>query len=128
MKVSLPEQVFLELNPAGYGSRALSYIVDFLIRWTFILITCFLLFILWSLFSDSLLDSIYSLIPFIENWFGSSSNVFWAIIACFIFFAEWAYPVYFEVWKQGVSPGKKLFGLRVVDEHGLPLSFKSSSL
>ena len=44
------------------------------------------------------------------------------------FLMEWSYPIYFEVFKDGVSPGKKACGLRVLDERGLPLSFKASFL
>ena len=40
-----------------------------------------------------------------------------------LFFAlEWFYPVAFELTASGATPGKKVFGLRVVMDNGLPVT------
>ncbi len=39
------------------------------------------------------------------------------------FFMWWWYPVFFEAGKWGATPGKKLFGLRVVQTSGAPITF-----
>jgi uncharacterized RDD family membrane protein YckC len=38
----------------------------------------------------------------------------------------WGYHVYFEVLHQGRPPGKRVAGIRVVDDRGLPLSVEQS--
>ena len=50
------------------------------------------------------------------------------LLIIFVFLIEWSYPIFFEVLRDGVSPGKKAFGLRVVDERGLPITFQASFL
>jgi hypothetical protein len=40
----------------------------------------------------------------------------------FLFLVEWLYPVAFEIWAGGATPGKKLLGLRVVNDDGTPVS------
>ena len=42
------------------------------------------------------------------------------------FLIEWFYPVAFEVWWQGASPGKRAFGLAVLNDNGTPVTFGAS--
>lgn len=126
IEVPLPESVWLQLKVAGYGSRALAYAVDFLLRWVFILLTIFVvLFLLISFQIDS--EFITTIFDYVYA-FGRDDlmSPIASLMLAFVFLVEWSYPVFFEVVKQGVTPGKKLFGLRVVDENGLPLSFNTS--
>lgn len=44
------------------------------------------------------------------------------------FLLEWFYPVYFEVWHQGRTPGKKNMHIRVVNDDGTPVTFGPSLL
>ena len=44
----------------------------------------------------------------------------------FLFVAEWFYPVYFEVYRYGSTPGKAALGLTVVNDDGTPLTFAPS--
>ena len=43
----------------------------------------------------------------------------WIIL---IFVLEWFYPVYFELTPSGATPGKRVFGLKVVMDNGLPVT------
>lgn len=114
MQISLPEQVWIDYEPASFGSRALAYILDFFIRWSgFALLAILLHFILPR---KSFLV------------FTSGASIILPIIFILAFLNEWGYSIYFEVFRNGVSPGKRALGLRVVDERGLPISFRASLL
>lgn len=45
-----------------------------------------------------------------------------------MFAIEWGYPIYFEMYRDGSTPGKKMMGLRVVNADGTPVSWKGSVL
>ena len=50
---------------------------------------------------------------------GGIGVAFWLIL----FFAlEWFYPVVFELTPSGATPGKRVFGLKVVMDNGLPVT------
>lgn len=129
MRIALPEQVWVDYRVAGYGSRALAYGVDLLIRWTVVIGTMIALLYLYALLAPA--DQFFSKFIrsiFVDSDLDSSGTTVIAIIVAFIFVTEWSYPVFFEVRRQGVTPGKGLFGLRVVDEDGLPITFQASAL
>lgn len=42
------------------------------------------------------------------------------------FALEWAYPVLFEVFRQGQTPGKRACNLRVLHEDGTPVQWRAS--
>lgn len=43
-----------------------------------------------------------------------------------IFLLEWFYPILFEVFWQGKTPGKNVFGLAVVNDDGTPVGWHAS--
>ncbi|HMU68327.1 MAG TPA: RDD family protein, partial [Cellvibrionaceae bacterium] len=45
-----------------------------------------------------------------------------------MFSLEWFYPVVFDVFNQGATPGKRIMQLQVVHDDGSPVSFSSSLL
>lgn len=97
-----PEHVQIRLVPAGLGSRFLALLVD----------TSLVVAVVW------LLDLLLALaLPLAVS---SAATVTAA------FGLSWGYPVYFEVYRQGRTPGKRMAGLRVVDGRGLPLTLQQS--
>ena len=54
---------------------------------------------------------------------GGFGVAFWII---FIFGLEWFYPVVFELRTAAATPGKRVFGLRVVMDNGLPVTASAS--
>jgi uncharacterized RDD family membrane protein YckC len=54
---------------------------------------------------------------------GGFGVAFWII---FIFGMEWFYPVVFELRTGAATPGKRVFGLRVVMDNGLPVTAAAS--
>ena len=104
--IQTPEGVELDMSPAGPVVRAVAWLIDFLIRILFYVA----LIILFSLISRG------------ED--GAATGLF--LISFFLI--EWFYPVYFEVKRQGQTPGKKAMKLRVVHDDGTPITFASSLL
>lgn len=50
---------------------------------------------------------------------GGIGVAFWIIL---LFALEWLYPIAFELAPSGATPGKRAFGLKVVMDHGLPVT------
>jgi uncharacterized RDD family membrane protein YckC len=44
----------------------------------------------------------------------------------FTFLLEWGYPVAFEIWRDGQTPGKRMCGLAVVHDDGTPVGASAS--
>src|SRR5690348_2709338 len=45
-----------------------------------------------------------------------------AFVLVLFFVLEWFYPVVFELTSSGATPGKRVFGLKVVMDNGLPIT------
>lgn len=99
-RVEIPGGIELEAQVVGPVPRFLAFLIDLVIR-------SVLLFI----------AAIASL-PFGELGFG-----FWFI---FWFLIEWFYPVLFEVFRRGQTPGKKTLGISVVNDDLTPVTFGTS--
>ena len=99
-----PEHVPIRLSPAGLGSRFLALLTDV----TIILGTLSILRLALSAiaaFSPGVAEAIVT-------------------TAGFVLFV--GYPIFFELRHQGRTPGKRAFGLRVVDGRGLPIRLEQS--
>ncbi len=103
LTIETPELIELSMRPASVWPRAMAFTLDLLIR--------FLFYIIISIFFTSLL-----------------ANYSMALIFISLFLIEWFYPVYFEVYHDGVTPGKKVYGLRVVSDDGSPVTFAGSMI
>ena len=93
-----PEGILLELRPAGLSPRFFAFLIDWLIR----------------------LAVMYALLMVVGVT--GMSGVALAAITIFWFLLEWFYPVLFELSRSGATPGKRVFGLRVVMDNGLPIT------
>lgn len=120
MRIQLPEQVWLDLDPASFGSRILAYIIDFSIRWVVVI----LLFI--SIFMVAGLGNSLEVIPK-QLLLGGNLILLAVGVFCFLLI-EFSYPMYFDFVRNGRTPGKKVMGIQVVDGAGLPLTCKSAFL
>lgn len=95
-----PEGILLELRPAGISARCCAFLIDGVIR----------------------LAAIYA-VGMATAFMGGFGVAFWMI---FIFGMEWFYPVVFELRTAAATPGKRVFGLRVVMDNGLPVTAAAS--
>lgn len=95
-QVNTPEGISLRLSPAGPVPRMLAWIIDILIRIGINII-------------------LYSVLAFLGK-----TGLGIAMILSFLL--EWFYPVYFELFKNGQTPGKKSFNLYVSMENASPIT------
>lgn len=91
-----PEGIALSLRPAGVMSRSLAYLVDAGIR--------LVIFVIAALVARPM------------------GGVGAAFLMVLYFALEWFYPVVFELTKAGATPGKRMLGLQVVMDSGLPVT------
>lgn len=94
--VNTPEGISLRLSPAGPVPRMLAWMIDTLIRLA-------INFVLFTGFA-----------------FLGKTGLGIALILSFLL--EWFYPVYFELFKNGQTPGKKSFNLYVTMENASPVT------
>lgn len=98
--VTTPEGIELTLRVAGPITRARAWAIDFLVRGVIYLIAATAL----SSFGN----------------FGSG------IFLLIFFLLEWAYPILFEVYWHGATPGKRACHLRVLHDDGTPVAWRAS--
>jgi uncharacterized RDD family membrane protein YckC len=91
-----PEGILLELRPAGLSARFYAFTLDWLIR-------------LMIIYAAATVSAIL----------GGIGIAFWIVL---FFLLEWFYPVVFELSRSGSTPGKRIFGLKVVMDNGLPIT------
>ena len=91
-----PEGIALWLRPAGVVPRFYAYLIDAAIRFVVVSIS-FLVFALLGTFGEGL-----------------------ALVLMFLL--EWLYPVAFELSAGAATPGKRMVGLTVVLDSGLPIT------
>jgi uncharacterized RDD family membrane protein YckC len=91
-----PEGILLELRPAGLSARFYAFAVDWLIR----------------------ILALYAL-AIVTRPMGGIGVALWLIL---LFLLEWLYPVAFELWRSGATPGKRMFNLKVIMDDGLPVT------
>jgi uncharacterized RDD family membrane protein YckC len=91
-----PEGILLELRPAGLSARLYAFLLDWLIRLMILyLMSTFLVFL---------------------------RGLGVGLLLVLFFALEWFYPVAFELRRAGATPGKQVFGLKVVMDNGLPIT------
>jgi uncharacterized RDD family membrane protein YckC len=95
--IDTPEQVALDFDLAGIGSRFMAVLIDHLIQ-VLVIVGGALLFAL----------------------LGVALNPLWtvALIFLFVFVVQWGYFTIFETLRNGQTPGKKLIKIRVIKSNG----------
>jgi uncharacterized RDD family membrane protein YckC len=98
--ISTPEGIELSLRLAGPVPRAIAWIVDLVIR-----------------------GAMMFLISLVMAILGKTGV---AIYLLFAFLLEWLYPVFFEVYWAGTTPGKRWLGIMVLNDDGTPVRWPAS--
>jgi uncharacterized RDD family membrane protein YckC len=91
-----PEGIMIELRPAGVAARFSAFLIDWLLR----------LAVIYGV----------SIVAIAMGGLGT------ALMLIVMFLLEWLYPVLFELSRWGATPGKRMLGLRVVMDSGLPIT------
>jgi len=105
--IDTPEQIALELQVAGIGSRFLAIAVDTVLQ-VILYMTVFMAL------------SLAQVPDFLQNSFVGVAGPALAIL--FGFSIYWGYFAAFEIFWSGRTPGKRLAGIRVIKETGRPIN------
>lgn len=103
VEIETPEDVRLSFRLAGPGARSAAYLADLVVR----------LVMLWFV-----LLGVVVVAPFARV-----AGASWGLLLLAFFVLEWGYGTLFEGLWGGRTPGKRLFGLRVVREDGHGVDF-----
>ena len=98
--IETPEGVHLELSTAGLVVRFLAWGIDFLIR-----------IVVYMIFAAVL-----------PNFGEFGLGLF--LVALFL--VEWFYPVLFEIYNHGQTPGKRSMRIKVLRDSGVPVGWGTS--
>jgi uncharacterized RDD family membrane protein YckC len=111
-----PEQVDLDYEVAGFGSRFIAATIDWLIQWAVILAV---------LLAFAFVGALVGLTG--QRLFGGDGTlgvvVALSLALLLVFAITWGYFVFFEVIWNGQTPGKRAVGIRVLTTRGEPIAF-----
>lgn len=110
LSVETPEQISINYQKAGIGSRFYAALLD-----TIILVLILFLGIYVNLGMIRYLSDIFG------NWLGAIGGII-------VFAMFWGYYMVFEIVTNGQSPGKYALGLRVIKDGGYPITFSDSAI
>jgi uncharacterized RDD family membrane protein YckC len=113
LRLETPEQIEVELELVGAGSRFLAVVVDWFWKALF---TAALL-----LLSSCVLGG-FGRVDAFEN----PSMVLIAVVVAVLYALWLGYAIYFEVKWNGQTPGKRVVGIRVIQETGAPVDFRAA--
>lgn len=99
-RIATPEGIELTLRLAGPVPRALAWVIDLLIRGAILMVAAVAAAALQK--------------------FGT------ALMLLAAFLLEWLYPAWFEVVWGGATPGKRAFGLMVLNDDGTPVRWPAA--
>ena len=118
--IETPEQIALEVEIAGVGSRFVAYAIDFL--WQSVILAAAVLGAIALATAEGLpLTTKNPKDLFLTHWA-------MALFSLTYFAVNFGYFTVFEMLWRGQSPGKRQLGLRVMREGGYPLTFAASFL
>ena len=114
LKIDTPENVSFDYDVAGIGSRFLAALID----------TALIILLQAILYLSFFLLAKFVLNADILN--GNFAGWGLAIVGVVSFIFLWGYYIFFEILWNGQSPGKRLFGIRVIRVDGTPITVSES--
>ena len=114
-----PEQIDLQYDLAGLGSRFLALAIDMLIQSAVVAALAAVFGLGGALFAWSLSD-------LIGGNAGLVLSVGVALAVLFVFLLTWGYFLVFELIWNGQTPGKRVAGIRVLTSRGEPVTLVHS--
>lgn len=123
--VETPEQVGLDFEIAGVGTRFIAAVLDGLCMSLLLLAATIVPFFVLSA-GDQAADRMADNMATGRGIFDEVNRVVEAVILLAAFVVIWGYYIIAEMVTDGRSPGKRAVGLRVVREDGLPIALPHS--
>jgi uncharacterized RDD family membrane protein YckC len=110
VRIETPEQIDVDLELAGLGSRFVAQFIDWLLE--------FLIILVFAIAVGLIEAAVQWAAPLRRR-----PELMWALAAIAAFFICFLYNTVFEVARNGQTPGKKYCGIRVIREGGAALDF-----
>jgi uncharacterized RDD family membrane protein YckC len=114
LEILTPENVYIEYELAGLGSRFIAYLIDIIIQVVFVGLAVIVL-----LFAGT---------EFIAYLFLELGIMVVAFFVTIVLLLNLIYFIFFEMILKGQSPGKKIMKLRVIKQNGEPINLLDSFL
>jgi uncharacterized RDD family membrane protein YckC len=130
LTVETPEQIGIDYEIAGLGSRFLAALIDLLCMLLFLVAALVIAFSAIARQSDradsfkKLTDNAAHSQPWTHG-LGAAATI---LILLSVFVVLFGYYIICEMVTGGASPGKRALGLRVIRDNGLPIAFTPSLL
>jgi len=102
LTIDTPEQITLEYEIAGPGSRFMALFVDLMIQTVAGIVLMIAVLIAGVTLSSLFVAGTWTI----------------ALLVVFIFLLQWGYFAAFEIFWKGQTPGKRQTGIRVINETG----------
>lgn len=110
LSVETPEQININFQKAGIGSRFYAALIDTAVLTLIMFVGAYV--------NATLIQDLRGIFG---NWLGAISGII-------VFAIFWGYYMVFEIVTNGQSPGKRILGLRVIKDGGYPISFADSAI
>jgi uncharacterized RDD family membrane protein YckC len=117
MRIETPEQIDLALEPAGLGSRFVARALDILVQIGILVLVAIPCVLLLGLAGITLDLSNNVAVGYVA-----------AVLALALFLVQFVYDIFFELRRNGQTPGKSRAGIRVMRDGGAPVDFWSSCI
>jgi uncharacterized RDD family membrane protein YckC len=114
-RIETPEQIDINLEMAGLGSRFFAQVVDWLVQ-----IACLLLLFLLGVLLLALLG--------IQPDIRSDQIAVIVVLLLAVYVLILGYDIYFEARHNGQTPGKKYARIRVMRQDGGPIDFRAAAV
>jgi len=113
LDIKTPEYVAIQFKIAGLGSRAAAFIIDQILLMLVNVITIVVLFFVMDGMESTTFFLVESTFPI-------------AVVVIGLFVLNWGYFFFFEFFSGGRTLGKKVVGIRVIQENGHSITLLSS--
>jgi uncharacterized RDD family membrane protein YckC len=115
VRIETPEQVGVDLELAGLGSRFVAKVIDTLIKVAFYAVLFLIAMVVLGLLRA---------VPDVEK----ATPMLAAVLLTVYFLVNLGYGTFFELKRNGQTPGKKFAGIRVVRDGGGPVDFRAAAV
>jgi len=117
LRMETPEQIEVNLELAGLGSRFIAQLID----WLILVIATFILLFIGVIVHTTVAIGTMALIE-------DPPTVILAIVIAVVFLLWFGYGVMFEVRWNGQTPGKWIAGIRVIRDNGAPVNYQAAGI
>jgi len=115
IQVETPEAIDIQLRPASMFQRIIAFSLDLLIRGLWFTISTIVMAMIFGNASMAFESENFSYMAF-------------GFLLINLFVTTWLYPVLFEVFNHGRTPGKMAAKIRVLHDNGSPIGWSASML